>query len=160
MPAGIHLKLRSNIPAYSEVVFECFTEDGKPSFAERAAEIRDAGKHGVIIGRDSYGQGSSREHAAICPMYLGVKVVVAMAIERIHAANLVNFGIVPLMFADSSDYDKISQGESFEICEIRNQLAVGKPVVAKLAGGTEIELKHRLSSEDIEIILAGGRLNV
>lgn len=160
MPAGVHLKLRSNIPAYSEVVFECFTEEGKPSFAERAAAVRDSGKHGVIIGRDSYGQGSSREHAAICPMYLGVKVLVALAIERIHAANLVNFGIVPLMFSDASDYDKVEQGEGFEICNIRKQLAVGKPVIAKLANGNEIELKHRLSHEDIEIILAGGRLNI
>ncbi|MEG1979416.1 MAG: aconitate hydratase, partial [Victivallaceae bacterium] len=89
MPAGIHLKLRSNIPAYSKVVFECFTVEGKPSFAERAAAVRDGGRHGVIVGRESYGQGSSREHAAICPMYLGVKAVIAMTIERIHSANLV-----------------------------------------------------------------------
>ena len=160
MPAGIHLKLRSNIPAYSNVVFECFTEDGKPSFAERAAAVRDAGRHGIIVGGDSYGQGSSREHAAICPMYLGIKVVIAKAIERIHAANLVNFGIVPLIFANPADYDKIEEGQTIEICDIRNQLAPGKSVTAKLADGSEIELKHTLSEEDIEIILAGGRLNV
>lgn len=160
MPAGIHLKLRSNIPAYSQVVFECFTEEGEPSFAERAAVIRDAGKHGVIIGRDSYGQGSSREHAAICPMYLGVKIVIAMAIERIHAANLVNFGIVPLMFTKADDYDRVEQGDRLKISGIRNQLAVGQPVIAELESGSEIKLKHRLSAEDIEIILAGGRLNV
>ena len=107
MPAGVHLKLRSNIPAYSKVVFECFSEPGKPSFAERAAAVRDAGRAGVIVGRDSYGQGSSREHAAICPMYLGVKVVAALAIERIHSANLVNFGILPLLFVNPADYDEI-----------------------------------------------------
>ena len=95
MPAGVHLKLRSNIPAYSKVVFESFNKPGAPTFAERAAALRDAGKAGVIIARDSYGQGSSREHAAICPMYLGIKAVVALAIERIHRANLVNFGILP-----------------------------------------------------------------
>ena len=158
MPAGIHLKHRSNIPAYSKVVFECFTEKGKPSFAERAAAVRDSGKHGVIVGRDSYGQGSSREHAAICPMFLGVKAVIAFAIERIHAANLVNFGIVPLLFADKSDYEKIEQGDSLVIPAIRKQLAVGNPVCAELKGA-KITLAHNLSAEDIAIILAGGRLN-
>jgi aconitate hydratase len=160
MPAGIYLKLRSNIPAYSQVVFECFTEPGKPSFAERAATVRDAGKHGIIVGGDSYGQGSSREHAAICPMFLGIKAVIAVAIERIHAANLVNFGIVPLIFANPADLEKIEEGQALEICDIRNQLAPGKNVTAKLADGSEIELTHTLSQDDIDIILAGGRLNI
>jgi aconitate hydratase len=163
MPAGIHLKLRSNIPAYSQVVFECFTEEGKPSFAERAATVRDSGKHGVIVGRDSYGQGSSREHAAICPMYLGVKAVIAFAIERIHAANLINFGILPLIFENQADYDKIEENDSVIIENARGQLGVGKPVAAKIvkADGTEIAItvKHNMSEEDIAIILAGGKLN-
>ncbi len=164
MPAGVHLKLRSNIPAYSKVVFECFTVNGKPSFAERASSVRDAGRHGIIVGRDSYGQGSSREHAAICPMYLGVKVVAALAIERIHRANLVNFGIVPLLFDDVSQYDAIEEGDAIEIDRIREQLAVGKGVCGKLrkADGSvkELTFHHTLSCEDIDIILAGGRLNV
>ena len=159
----MHLKLRSNIPAYSKVVFECFTEAGKPSFAERAAAVRDNGLHGVIIGKDSYGQGSSREHAAICPMYLGIKVVAALAIERIHRANLVNFGIVPLLFANAEDYEKISEGDTIKIDNAPEQLAVGAPVMGKLitADGKEfaIEFKHQLSEEDIKIIKAGGRLN-
>jgi aconitate hydratase len=163
MPAGIHLKLRSNIPAYSQVVFECFTEEGKASFAERAAAVRDTGKHGIIVGRDSYGQGSSREHAAICPMYLGIKAVIAFAIERIHAANLVNFGILPLLFADQADYDKIEEKDSIVIEDAPGQLAVGKPVSAKIikADGSEIPLtlKHNMSQEDIDIVIAGGRLN-
>ena len=163
MPAGIHLKLRSNIPAYSKVVFECFNEPGKPTFAERAAAVRDAGRAGVIVGRDSYGQGSSREHAAICPMYLGVKVVAALAIERIHSANLVNFGIVPLTFADPADYDAIDEKDALLFHGLRGQLAVGQPVVGTLRkadGSTrEIRLNHRLSAEDIRIILAGGMLN-
>ena len=163
MPAGIHLKLRSNIPAYAQVVFECFTEAGKPSFAERASAVRDSGKHGIIIGRDSYGQGSSREHAAICPMYLGIKVVAALAIERIHRANLVNFGIVPLLFADAADYDKIEEGDTLKIDNAPAQLAVGAPVKGQLvkADGSsfDIEFKHQLSDEDIKIIKAGGRLN-
>ncbi len=164
MPAGIHLKLRSNIPAYSKVVFECFTEPGKPGFAERAAAVRDSGKAGVIIGRDSYGQGSSREHAAICPMYLGVKVVAALAIERIHSANLINFGIVPLMFADAADYDLFEEGDTLNFSGLRGQLAVGKPVTGELVkkdgSKREIIFTHKLSDEDIQIILAGGMLNL
>ena len=163
MPAGVHLKLRSNIPAYSKVVFECFTEPGKPSFAERASAVRDSGKAGVIIGRDSYGQGSSREHAAICPMYLGVKVVAALAIERIHRANLINFGILPLLFADPADYGAMEQGDALLFHGLRGQLAVGKPVEGELvkADGTKrkILFNHPLSGEDIVMILAGGRLN-
>ena len=164
MPAGIHLKLRSNIPAYSKVVFECFSEPGKPTFAERAAAVRDSGRAGVIIGRDSYGQGSSREHAAICPMYLGVKVVAALAIERIHSANLVNFGIVPLLFSDVADYDAVEEGDSLQFHNLREQLAAGGAVKGELRkqDGTtrEIAFKHRLSAEDIRIILAGGMLNL
>ncbi len=164
MPAGVHLKLRSNIPAYSKVVFECFTEEGKPSFAERAAAVRDAGLQGIIVGRDSYGQGSSREHAAICPMYLGIKVVIAAAIERIHRANLVNFGIAPLLFTDIADYDRIEQGDSILIHSFREQLqnpscTIKAQIVKSDTSTVEIELKHQLSPEDIKIILAGGMLN-
>ena len=164
MPAGIHLKHRSNIPVYAKVVFECFNEPGKPTFAERASAVRDAGKAGVIVGRDSYGQGSSREHAAICPMYLGVKVVAALAIERIHSANLVNFGIVPLFFADTADYDAIEEGDVLHFHKLREQLKPGEPVRGELvkANGAkrEILFRHRLSEEDIRIILAGGMLNL
>jgi len=163
MPAGVHLKLRSNIPAYSKVVFECFTEAGKPSFAERAAAVRDAGKHGVIIGRDSYGQGSSREHAAICPMYLGIKVVAALAIERIHRANLINFGIVPLIFKNPADYEMIAEGDALTFDGLPGQLAPGSEVkgTLKKADGSEKELifTHPLSENDIRIVVAGGRLN-
>ena len=164
MPAGIHLKHRSNIPVYAKVVFECFNEAGRPTFAERASAVRDSGKAGIIVGRDSYGQGSSREHAAICPMYLGVKVVAALAIERIHSANLVNFGIVPLVFANPADYDSIGENDSLVFHSLRGQLRPGEPVRGELtkADGTkkEIIFNHRLSAEDIRIILAGGMLNL
>ena len=165
MPAGIHLKHRSNIPEYAKVVFERFNEPGKETFAQRAAKVRDEGKHGVIIGRDSYGQGSSREHAAICPMYLGIKVLIAMAIERIHAANLVNFGIVPLTFADKSDYDRIAEGDSIQIPQIREALTAGSQIRATViprsgAAPFEIKLNAHLTEEDVNIILAGGRLNL
>ncbi|MDD4818371.1 MAG: aconitate hydratase [Victivallaceae bacterium] len=158
-PAGVHLKLRSNIPAYAKVAFECFTEAGKPSFAERAAAVRDSGKHGVIVARESYGQGSSREHAAICPMYLGVKAVIAMSIERIHRANLVNFGIVPLTFKNAADYDAIGEGDNIEIAEIREQLTSGSGTVVAVCNGRRIELAGPDSAEDIASILAGGVLN-
>ena len=163
MPAGIHLKHRSNIPEYAKVVFERFTEPGKPSFAQRAAAIRDAGKHGVIVGRDSYGQGSSREHAAICPMYLGVKAVIAMAIERIHAANLINFGIIPFTFANPADYDKIDPADAIRIADLHGAVKAGEGVaILEKADGTTVEIpvKTKLTDEDKAIILAGGRLNL
>ena len=160
MPAGIHLKHRSNIPEYAKVVFERFNEAGKPTFAQRAMTARNAGKAGFIIGRDSYGQGSSREHAAICPMYLGVKAVIAMAIERIHAANLVNFGIIPLIFVNREDYDAIAEGDSIRISDVRNALENRKDIIAVVNGTKEIRLKYNLTDEDIRIILAGGRLNL
>ena len=163
MPAGVHLKHRSNIPEYAKVVFERFTEPGKPSFAQRAAAVRDAGRHGVILGRDSYGQGSSREHAAICPMYLGVKMVIAMAIERIHAANLVNFGIVPLTFVNKEDYDKIDQGDRIAVAGLRDAIMedIVTATVTKQDGTSfDIQLAVKLSAEDRAIILAGGRLNM
>ena len=164
MPAGVYLKLRSNIPEYAKVVFECFNEEGKPSFAERAASVRDRGKHGVIVAGESYGQGSSREHAAICPMHLGVRAVIAQSIERIHAANLVNFGILPLLFADKAERDQVEAGDALRIPAVRRQLEendVIKVHVEKADGSTlEIGCRHTLSGEDIRTILAGGRLNV
>ncbi len=163
MPAGIHLKLRSNIPAYSQVVFECFNVPDQPTFAERAGAIKASGKHGIIVGRDSYGQGSSREHAAICPMFLGIKVVIALTIERIHMANLINFGILPLFFARDKDYELIEQGDTINIPCVRQQLTGGNKLLqAQLvkSDGTalSLELTHRMSDEDIAIVLAGGRL--
>ena len=163
MPAGVHLKHRSNIPEYAKVVFERFNEAGKPTFAQRAMAVRDAGKHGVIVGRDSYGQGSSREHAAICPMYLGVKAVIAMAIERIHAANLVNFGILPLTFVNREDYDKIEPEDAITVADLRQAVmndVITAQLVKKDGSVQDIQLNCKLSDEDRQIILAGGRLNL
>lgn len=105
MPAGSRLKYRSNVPKYSQYVFEPLD----PNFYSRASELRDRGMHNIIVAGYSYGQGSSREHAALCPMYLGVKAVIAKSIERIHAANLVNFGIIPFSFAQESDWDSLPE---------------------------------------------------
>lgn len=162
MPAGRHLKLRSNIPEYAKVVFECFNELDKPTFAERALKVKESGKAGAIVARESYGQGSSREHAAICPMYLGVRVVLAVSIERIHAANLVNFGILPLYFKDRADYDKIEATDEICIEHVPAQIRKGTDVIVKIchADGRcdEIVAEHRLSSVDTEMIIAGGLL--
>ncbi|HOK05427.1 MAG TPA: aconitase family protein, partial [Victivallales bacterium] len=162
MPAGQYLKYRSNISEYSKYVFEPFNQNGKESFAQKALKAKNSGFHGIIVARESYGQGSSREHAAICPMYLGIKVVVACSIERIHSANLVNFGIIPLLFNSPSDYDLIEENARFIICEIRKHLKVGKEIKAKIclqSNEKEIILRHTLTDEDIKIILAGGRLH-
>ena len=162
MPAGANLKLRSNIPKYAQVVFDCFNEPGKPTFAQRAAAVRDSGRIGVVAAAESYGQGSSREHAAICPMYLGVRCVIALGIERIHAANLINFGILPLSFASRDELDKVDQGDAISIDNLRAQLAAGNTINATLtkADGSTVPLAlaHSLSSADRELVLRGGIL--
>jgi aconitate hydratase len=107
----------------------------------------------------SYGQGSSREHAAICPSHLGVRAVITKSFERIHSANLINFGIVPLLFADEADYDRINQGDQIEIPNIREEIAKKSTLRARnVTNGFEFEVKHALTDRQIEIILAGGRL--
>jgi len=159
MPAGPFLKFRSNIPEYSKAVFNCFNEAGKQTFFERASEIRDIGKHGVIVAGESYGQGSSREHAAICPMYLGIKAVIAKSFERIHKDNLINFGILPLHFVNPDDYDKINENDHIIIEKIDDQLKDDKTITVVLPLGKTIELRCDLTSQEIETILAGGILN-
>jgi len=158
MPAGPYLKHRSNIPRYAQAVFECFNAPDGPTFAARAEKLRDAGGFGAIVGGESYGQGSSREHAAICPMYLGVKVVVVKSMERIHRANLINFGIVPLEFADPAAYDALTCGDVLVFSGLREQLARGGEISAAV-NGRRIAFKCRLSPEELATVLAGGKLN-
>ncbi len=155
MPAGGRLKYRSNIGKYAEFVFEGVD----PTFSRRALENKAKGVHNVVVGGMSYGQGSSREHAAICPSHLGVRAVLTKSFERIHSANLINFGIVPLLFADEADYDRIDQGDEIEIPQIREAIAKGSTVRARnVTKGFEFEARHALTGRQIEIILAGGRL--
>jgi aconitate hydratase len=109
----------------------------------------------------SYGQGSSREHAALCPMYLGVGAVIAKSFERIHAANLINFGILPLTFCNDSDYDKINQGDELEIIEVRKVIAGnGKLLVKNKTNGVSFCVTCVLSERQKKIVLAGGALNI
>jgi aconitate hydratase len=154
MPAGSRLKYRSNVPKYSEFVFEPLDKQ----FCSRASSFRDQGAHNLIVAGLSYGQGSSREHAALCPMYLGVKGVIAKSIERIHAANLVNFGIVPFIFEKYSDWDLLPERTEIRIPGIRKSLERGDESVRALAGNIEINLAMSLSKRQREILLAGGLL--
>jgi len=160
MPAGSFLKLRSNVPEYAKVVFHCFNEEGKPTFARRALELKEKGIAGVIAAGESYGQGSSREHAALCPMYLGVRVVIAKSIERIHKANLINFCIVPIEFAEPRDYDKIKHSDSLEINNLLAAIKSSDEVkVSEKAGKYEFVGRLNLSGRDREILLSAGLLN-
>lgn len=149
MPAGAKiLPLRSNIPAISEHVFEVVD----PTFSKRA---REAGG-GFVVGGQNYGQGSSREHAALAPMYLGLKAVLVKSFARIHLANLINFGILPLTFENEGDYEKISQGDQLEI-PVQN-LESGKLIVHNVTTGAKIPVKHPLNEREITIMRAGGSL--
>jgi aconitate hydratase len=160
MPAGTFLKLRSNVPEYAKVVFNCFNEEGKPTFAERALELKKKGTAGIIVASESYGQGSSREHAALCPMYLGVRAVIAKTIERIHKANLINFCIVPIEFTDSADYDKIERDNELIIDDLLEAIKSDDTVkIVKADGLFEFTGRLELSDRDREILLSAGLLN-
>ncbi len=154
MPAGAKiLPLRSNIPAISEYVFSRVD----PDFAKRA---RESGG-GFVVGGHNYGQGSSREHAALAPMYLGVKAVLAKSFARIHRANLINFGILPLTFLDEADYDWISQGDQLEIQGVRRALENGEETltVTDITASRSFLVKHGLTERQVGVMLAGGLLN-
>ena len=156
MPAGSRLKYRSNIPKYAEFVFEGVDA----AFSRKAFDNKKSGIHNIVIGGASYGQGSSREHAAICPMYLGVKTVIAKSFERIHAANLINFGILPLTFANESDYDLIGANDKIEIGGVKAALEKGTDLsLTDATSGRTVTLKYSLSRRQREILLAGGMLN-
>jgi aconitate hydratase len=156
MPAGPRLKYRSNVGVYSRFVFEGVDE----TFAERAKANADRGTFNVVVAGESYGQGSSREHAALCPMYLGVKAVVARSFERIHSANLVNFGILPLTFRDPADYEKVAPGDKLKFAKLGEALRPGAPLtVTNERDGYTFEVEHNLSERQLAIIKAGGLLN-
>lgn len=148
MPAGARiLPLRSNIPEMSKYVFEAV--DG--NFYKRAIEK----KGGFIIGGDNYGQGSSREHAALAPKYLGVKAVIVKSFARIHLANLINFGIVPLTFKNAEDYDRVELGDVLDV--VIGDLK-GEVVLKNITKEIDIVLTHTLSELDAEILKLGGKL--
>ncbi len=157
IPAGARMKYRSNIPRYSEFVFESLDA----GFSARAVRIRDAGRHNIIVGGVSYGEGSSREHAAICPMFLGVKVVLAKSFQRIHMNNLVNFGILPLTFGKEADYEKIDQNDELDIASAAEAISAGRPLaLVNRTKGAEIGVLYSLTERQRRIVLAGGLLSM
>jgi aconitate hydratase len=152
MPAGAKiLPLRSNVPAISEYVFYWLD----PDFAKRAKE-----KHGgFIVGGENYGQGSSREHAALAPMYLGVKGVIAKSFARIHRANLINFGILPFEFQNASDFDLLAQGTPITIDNVVTNLNNESKTMEAAVGDSKIMLNIDLTPRQREVLVAGGLLN-
>jgi len=153
LPAGAKvLPLRSNIPAISEYVFERVD----PGFAKKAREMGG----GFVVGGENYGQGSSREHAAMAPMYLGIKAILVKSFARIHRSNLINFGILPLVFKDPNEFEKIQPGDQFRISNLRNDLRVGRLLsIENVTQQNTLEVSHGLNERERDILLAGGLLN-
>ena len=142
--------MRSNIPLMSRYCYHRYD----PAFVSRAKQM---GKS-IIIAGENYGQGSSREHAAINPMYLGVKAVIAKSIARIHKGNLINHGIIPMIFASPADYDRLELEDRLEICGLRDQMLSRMVEVRSLTGNFTFQVRLELSDSELEVLLAGGRL--
>ena len=154
MPAGAEiLALRSNIPAISEHVFVRVD----PGFVKRARAVSEAGGNGVIVAGENYGQGSSREHAALAPRHLGIRAVIALSMARIHRANLVNFGILPLVFVNREDYAKVAQGADIRIPLA--EITPGGVTNIEIAGVGVLPVRNDLSAAELDIIRSGGLLN-
>jgi len=153
MPAGNKvLPFRSNIPAISQFVFEQLD----PEFPRRAMEKGS----GVVVGGENYGQGSSREHAALAPRYLGIRVKLAKSFARIHKANLINFGILPLVFKNPADYEPLAQGDKLTFKSLRGLVADGATEIPVLVNGREIVTLLEVSDRERQELLAGGTLNL
>ena len=142
--------MRSNIPLMSQYCYHRYD----PEFAARAKEMGQS----IIIGGENYGQGSSREHAAINPMYLGVRAVIAKSIARIHKGNLINHGIIPMIFEDPADYDKIEQGDELEINGLLEQMQTKEMEVRDNTKGVTFKARLELSDSELEVISCGGQL--
>ena len=151
MPAGAKiLPYRSNIPHLSQFCFGVCDE----TFPQRAKEAGQS----IVVGGSNYGQGSSREHAALVPLYLGVRAVIAKSFARIHAANLINAGILPLTFADPADYDKLQQGDRLTLSDLLESIKTGRVTLRDETNGAEIPLTCDFSPRQIGMLLAGGLL--
>jgi aconitate hydratase len=153
MPAGARvLPYRSNIPKISEFCFDVVDK----SYHQRASAT---GPH-AIVGGENYGQGSSREHAALAPRYLGLQLVITKSFARIHWQNLINFGILPLIFVDGEDYNKMDQGDILLIRDVPNAVRKGNEMTAVVQGkNLTVALRHRLSPRQVEILISGGLIN-
>jgi aconitate hydratase len=155
LPAGARvLPYRSNIPKISEFTFDRVDE----TYATRAKEARDQGQQHAIVGGENYGQGSSREHAALAPRYLGLQLVVAKSFARIHWENLINFGVLPLTFSNPDDYQQVNLGDTIVIQDVMAAVKNGTELSAQI-NKKNITLNHRLSKRQIEILEQGGLIN-
>ena len=156
LPGGAKvLPLRSNIPAISEYTFVYLDR----SFPARAKVVEAHGEAGIIVGGENYGQGSSREHAAIAPMHLGVRAVLVRSFARIHRSNLINWGILPVMFARPKDYEQVEQGDKLVFPSVRAFVSGTEPLtVHNVTKGKDIPVQHDLSPREVEILMAGGLL--
>jgi aconitate hydratase len=156
LPAGtLAMPLWSSVTGMSEYAFEgC-----DPGYPERAKKVLEEGGHAVVGGRN-YGQGSSREHAALAPRYLGLRIVIAKQIARIHWENLVNFGVLPLTFTDEADYDALEQGDTLSLTGVPEALQSGRELTLEnRTRGTELTVRHGLSGRQVGILLGGGLIN-
>ncbi|MCF8567827.1 aconitate hydratase [Alicyclobacillus tolerans] len=155
MPAGTAGKYRSNVQKSSEFVFR----DVDPFFVQRCQNNKAANRASVIVAGFSYGQGSSREHAALCPSYLGVRAVIAKSIERIHMTNLINFGIVPLLFTADGDYEQFAVDDELVIDDMQELLRSSTLTVHNITKRTDVTVTHDLTMRQVEIVLCGGLIN-
>ncbi len=159
MPAGARvLPFRSNIPRISDFCFEGVDD----TYPRRALEVRERGGHAIVAG-DNYGQGSSREHAALAPRFLGLRLVLAKGFARIHGRNLVNFGILPVTFEDPADLDAIGPGDVLLVEDVRGQLQAGKTLEVRIEGRSgkapALAVAHTLTARQVDVLLAGGLVN-
>jgi aconitate hydratase len=155
MPAGRALSLRSNIPALAEFYFAQVDE----SSHDRALEVRDDSGH-IVVGGENYGQGSSREHGALVPAYLGLRAVIAKSFARIHGQNLVNFGVAALLFCEPGDHDAIEAGDVLRIDGLQDALRSREPIVVRnITRDRELRVRHELSDRQLDVLAAGGLIN-
>ncbi len=155
IPGGEAMNYRANVPKSCEFIFQ-FVDS---LFPDRCRDIVSKGCAPVIVAGESYGQGSSREHAAVCPMYMGVRTLIAISIERIHKANLINFGILPLKFANAADYDKVDKGDTLVIDEIYKTIYLDQITVRNITKGINFTVLNETTARERDVILKGGLLN-
>ena len=159
-PGGQYLKFRSKIEAISEVTFNQLNEPGQLTFAQRARQLKDAGQAAFIVAGKSYGQGSSREHAAICPRHLGVRMVIAESFERIHVANLINWGVIPATFTNPADLANFAAPDQLAASDVRAAITSADTLIIRnVTKDLDITVALDLNYLQRQTILAGGRLN-
>jgi aconitate hydratase len=156
LPAGTRvLPFRSNVPEISKFCFDMMDA----TYYQGAMDVREQGGH-AIVGGENYGQGSSREHAALAPRFLGLRAVLVKSFARIHWQNLINFGVLPLTFSDSHAYEKLEREKTLRLTDLKQQLRSGRPITVECAEtGYSFQAEHQLSGRQLDILLAGGLIN-